>query len=117
MIYLSIKGKRLSILDDYGIEQSKLLKELGLTSLSSGLVFTCQIGGFPLGTFHVTDFNLTEGLSTLYTLNLNVVSLLPFIDFQAHLGDIASLTVKRDGQVIRTVNGLLISGMQDLVSF
>lgn len=78
MIYLSsknsTKGKRLSILDDYGIEQSKLLKELGLTSLSSGLVFTCQIGGFPLGTFHVTDFNLTEGLSTLYTLNLNVVS-------------------------------------------
>ncbi len=61
-------------MDDYGIEQSKLLKELGLTSLSSGLVFTCQIGGFPLGTFHVTDFNLTEGLSTLYTLNLNVVS-------------------------------------------
>lgn len=116
MIYLSTKnstkGKRLSILDDYGIEQSKLLKELGLTSLSSGLVFTCQIGGFPSGTFHVTDFNLTEGLSTLYALNLNVVSLLPFIDFQAHLGDIASLTVKRDGQVIRTVNGLLISGMQ-----
>ncbi|MEK2551487.1 type VI secretion system tip protein VgrG, partial [Providencia stuartii] len=78
----------------------------------SGLVFTCEIGLFPAGTFQVTDFTLTEGLSSLYHLSLNVVSLLPYIEFQTHLGQAASLTVKRDGQIVRTVNGILAGGVQ-----
>ncbi|WP_446535654.1 contractile injection system protein, VgrG/Pvc8 family [Providencia stuartii] len=75
-------------------------------------MFTCEIGLFPAGTFQVTDFTLTEGLSSLYHLSLNVVSLLPYIEFQTHLGQAASLTVKRDGQIVRTVNGILAGGVQ-----
>ncbi|MEY0435202.1 type VI secretion system Vgr family protein [Providencia huaxiensis] len=99
-------------MDSNHFAKTTLLEKIGIESLSTGLVFTCEIGGFPSGTFLVTEFTLTEGLSTLYTLNLSVVSLLPFIDFQSHLGRASSLTVKRDGQIIRTVNGLLSSGVQ-----
>ncbi|APG52581.1 type VI secretion system Vgr family protein [Providencia stuartii] len=92
--------------------QAALRSALGLTAEPSGLVFTCEIGLFPAGTFQVTDFTLTEGLSSLYHLSLNVVSLLPYIEFQTHLGQAASLTVKRDGQIVRTVNGILAGGVQ-----
>ncbi|NMT49960.1 type VI secretion system Vgr family protein [Providencia stuartii] len=92
--------------------QAALRSALGLTAEPSGLVFTCEIGLFPAGTFQVTDFTLTEGLSSLYNLSLNVVSLLPYIEFQTHLGQAASLTVKRDGQIVRTVNGILAGGVQ-----
>ncbi|MBW3103591.1 type VI secretion system tip protein VgrG, partial [Providencia stuartii] len=48
--------------------QAALRSALGLTAEPSGLVFTCEIGLFPAGTFQVTDFTLTEGLSSLYHL-------------------------------------------------
>ncbi|HGN2830454.1 TPA: type VI secretion system Vgr family protein, partial [Proteus mirabilis] len=40
------------------------------------------------------------------------VSALPFIDFQRHLGLASSLTVKRDGVLIRKVNGILAGAVQ-----
>ncbi|EJG2211369.1 TPA: type VI secretion system Vgr family protein, partial [Proteus mirabilis] len=89
-----------------------LLDALGMDSLESGLVFTCTIGGLPDDTFQVTEFNLTEGLSSLFSLSISAVSALPFIDFQRHLGLVSSLTVKRDGVLIRKVNGILAGAVQ-----
>ena len=89
-----------------------LLEALGAGSLESGLVFTCTIGGLPDSTFQVTEFNLTEGLSSLFSLSISAVSALPFIDFQQHLGVASSLTVKRDGVPVRTVNGILAGAVQ-----
>ncbi|MFN6784519.1 type VI secretion system Vgr family protein, partial [Proteus mirabilis] len=59
-----------------------------------------------------TEFNLTEGLSSLFSLSISAVSALPFIDFQRHLGLASSLTVKRDGVLIRKVNGILAGAVQ-----
>ncbi len=68
--------------------------------------------GLPDDTFQVTEFNLTEGLSSLFSLSISAVSALPFIDFQRHLGLASSLTVKRDGVLIRKVNGILAGAVQ-----
>ncbi|HAS8352721.1 TPA: type VI secretion system tip protein VgrG [Vibrio vulnificus] len=78
----------------------------------SGLVFTCKIGGLPEQTFQVTEFSLSEGLSSLFSLSISAVSALPSITFDEHLGKASSLTVTRDGVKVRTVQGLLASAEQ-----
>ncbi|NBN46024.1 type VI secretion system tip protein VgrG [Proteus sp. G2626] len=78
----------------------------------SGLVFTCQIAGLPESTFQVTEFNLNEGLSRLFSLSISAVTTLPFIDFQSLLGVASSLTVKRNGKEVRTVRGILAGAVQ-----
>ncbi len=78
----------------------------------SGLVFTCKIGRLPEQTFQVTEFSLSESLSSLFSLTISAVSLLPSITFEDHLGFAASLTVTRDGVKVRTVQGLLVSAEQ-----
>ncbi|HGY2267512.1 type VI secretion system Vgr family protein [Morganella morganii] len=78
----------------------------------SGLVFTCKIGGLPEQTFQVTEFSLSEGLSSLFSLSVSAVSVLPSITFDEHLGKASSLTVTRDGVKVRTVQGLLASAEQ-----
>ncbi len=78
----------------------------------SGLVFTCKIGRLPEQTFQVTEFSLSESLSSLFSLTISAVSLLSSITFEEHLGFAASLTVTRDGVKVRTVQGLLASAEQ-----
>ncbi|HEI8951367.1 TPA: type VI secretion system tip protein VgrG [Morganella morganii] len=78
----------------------------------SGLVFTCKIGRLPENTFQVTEFTLNEEISSLFTLSVSVVSLLPSVRFKEYLGMAASLTVTRNGTRIRTVQGLLVSAEQ-----
>ncbi|WNP30903.1 type VI secretion system tip protein TssI/VgrG [Morganella morganii] len=78
----------------------------------SGLVFTCKIGRLPENTFQVTEFTLNEEISSLFTLSVSVVSLLPSVRFKECLGMAASLTVTRNGTRIRTVQGLLASAEQ-----
>ncbi|ENZ0348539.1 type VI secretion system Vgr family protein [Morganella morganii] len=78
----------------------------------SGLVFTCKIGRLPENTFQVTEFTLNEEISSLFTLSVSVVSLLPAVRFKECLGMAASLTVTRNGTRIRTVQGLLASAEQ-----
>ncbi|EKK5378382.1 type VI secretion system Vgr family protein [Morganella morganii] len=78
----------------------------------SGLVFTCKISRLPEQTFQVTEFSLSESLSSLFSLTISAVSLLPSITFEEHLGSAASLTVTRDGVKVRTVQGLLASAEQ-----
>ncbi|UPS61441.1 type VI secretion system Vgr family protein [Providencia rettgeri] len=77
-----------------------------------GLVFTCQFKGVPPDTFAVTEFQLTEHLSELFTLSLTAVSALPSIPFDDMLGFACSLTVTRNGKPVRTVRGLLASAEQ-----
>lgn len=91
---------------------SELLDTLGKGLLHTGLVFTCQIGDLPKSTFQVTQFDLTEGLSELFTLSIHAVSEQRDIDFANQLGVASSLTVSRDGKTIRTVQGLLASAEQ-----
>ncbi|MBT0387679.1 type VI secretion system tip protein VgrG, partial [Morganella morganii subsp. morganii] len=78
----------------------------------SGLVFTCKIGRLPEQTFQVTEFSLSESLSSLFSLTISAVSQLPSITFEEHLGSAASLTVTRDSVKVRTVQGLLASAEQ-----
>ncbi|HDF2326515.1 TPA: type VI secretion system tip protein VgrG [Morganella morganii] len=78
----------------------------------SGLVFTCKIGRLPENTFQVTEFTLNEEISSLFTLSVSVVSLLPSVRFKECLGMAASLTVTRGGIKVRTVQGLLASAEQ-----
>ncbi|WP_439653085.1 type VI secretion system Vgr family protein [Providencia manganoxydans] len=85
------------------------LERLYSGEFNSGLVFTCQIRDFPDEMFQVTEFDLQEGLSELFSLSIVAVSALPDIDFQTILGRMSSLTVKRDGKKIREVQGLLAS--------
>ena len=91
---------------------SELLDTLGKGLLHTGLVFTCQIGDLPKSTFQVTQFDLNEGLSALFTLSIHAVSEQRDIDFANQLGVASSLTVSRDGKTIRTVQGLLASAEQ-----
>ncbi|MGO3686652.1 MAG: type VI secretion system tip protein TssI/VgrG, partial [Proteus vulgaris] len=91
---------------------SELLETLGKGLLHTGLVFTCQIGDLPKSTFQVTQFDLNEGLSALFTLSIHAVSEQRDIDFANQLGVASSLTVSRDGKTIRTVQGLLASAEQ-----
>ncbi|MGR6438967.1 hypothetical protein ACU42Y_09935 [Proteus mirabilis] len=79
-----------------------------MDSLESGLVFTCTIGGLPDDTFQVTEFNLTEGLSSLFSLSISAVSACPpFYPFPAP----SWLSLIINGQtrwgVDRKVNGIL----------
>ncbi|WP_318558244.1 type VI secretion system Vgr family protein [Providencia stuartii] len=90
-------------------EYKDTLARLYSGELNSGLVFTCQIRDFPDEMFQVTEFDLQEGLSELFSLSIVAVSALPDIDFQTILGRMSSLTVKRDGKKIREVQGLLAS--------
>lgn len=91
---------------------SELLDTLGKGLLHTGLVFTCQIGDLPKSTFQVTQFDLNEGLSELFTLSIHAVSEQRDIDFANQLGVASSLTVSRDGKTLRTVQGLLASAEQ-----
>ncbi|MCW2256785.1 uncharacterized protein involved in type VI secretion and phage assembly [Providencia alcalifaciens] len=77
--------------------------------LYSGLVFTCQIGGLPPETFQVTQFDLHEGLSELFTLTIQAVSALPEIDFSTIRGCASSITIMREGIVTRCIQGILAS--------
>ncbi|MHC5951214.1 type VI secretion system Vgr family protein [Providencia hangzhouensis] len=90
----------------------QLLERIMSGEMGTGLVFTCTIGGLPENTFQVTQFDLQEGLSQLFSLSIQAVSPLPEIDFQTVLGVASSLTVKRDGKILRTVQGILAGAEQ-----
>lgn len=72
-------------------------------------MFTCQIGGLPAETFQVTQFDLHEGLSELFTLTIQAVSALPEIDFSTIRGCASSITIMREGIVTRCIQGILAS--------
>lgn len=75
----------------------------------TGLYFSCQIGDTPDDTFEVAEFTLNEGLSTLFTLSLTLMSKQRDIDTNAQLLQKGSLTVKLDDEEQRTVAGVIES--------
>ncbi|HHQ6575731.1 TPA: type VI secretion system tip protein TssI/VgrG [Serratia fonticola] len=75
----------------------------------TGLYFSCQIGDTPDNTFEVVEFTLNEGLSTLFTLSLTLMSKQRDIDTDAQLLQKGSLTVKLDDEEQRTVAGVIES--------
>lgn len=93
-------------------QHRQLIEKILSGDMQSGLVFTCQIGGLPEETFQVTQFDLQEGISQLFTLSIQAVSPLSEIDFNDVLGMASSLTVKRDGHILRTVQGILAAAEQ-----
>ncbi|MEX9762186.1 type VI secretion system Vgr family protein [Proteus mirabilis] len=93
-------------------QHRQLIEKILSGDMQSGLVFTCQIGGLPEETFQVTQFDLQEGISQIFTLSIQAVSPLSEIDFNDVLGMASSLTVKRDGHILRTVQGILAAAEQ-----
>ncbi|HEI7949904.1 TPA: type VI secretion system tip protein VgrG [Proteus mirabilis] len=93
-------------------QHRQLIEKILSGDMQSGLVFTCQIGGLPEETFQVTQFDLQEGISQLFTLSIQAISPLSEIDFNDVLGMASSLTVKRDGHILRTVQGILAAAEQ-----
>ncbi|ERK10986.1 VgrG protein [Serratia fonticola AU-P3(3)] len=75
---------------------------------ATGLRFTLNIGCLELETFVVVSFTLHEQFSTPFVLELEVASANPCIEFGAILDRTATLTIWRDTEVQRIVNGIVI---------
>ncbi|HHQ4308442.1 TPA: type VI secretion system tip protein TssI/VgrG [Serratia fonticola] len=76
---------------------------------ASGLRFTLSVGELPLKTFVVAGFTLHEQFSTLFTLELEVASASPSVEFRSILDNTATLTIWRETEVQRIVNGIVTS--------
>jgi len=74
---------------------------------STGLQFTVSIGSLPESTFAVVDFELDEALSRPFALSLNLASHLPGIDFGQVLDQPCELKVWYEGQLQRSVSGIV----------
>lgn len=77
--------------------------------MDSGLFFSSQLGELPPDTFDVAGFTLEEGLSTLFTLTVNLVSTRSDIELEAQLLQPGALTVTVSGKEQRTIPGLIAS--------
>ncbi|CAM4151603.1 type VI secretion system tip protein VgrG [Serratia sp. arafor3] len=76
---------------------------------TSGLQFTLSTANLPPQTFVVVDFSLTETLSSPFILNVGLASADPSIDFAAVLDEDATLVIKREGVVQRSITGMVAS--------
>ena len=74
---------------------------------STGLQFTVSIGSLPESTFAVVDFELDEALNRPFALSLNLASHLPGIDFGEVLDQPCELKVWYEGQLQRSVSGIV----------
>ncbi|HHQ6580586.1 TPA: type VI secretion system tip protein VgrG [Serratia fonticola] len=75
----------------------------------SGLQFTLFTANLPPQTFVVVDFSLTEMLSSPFVLNVGLASADPAIDFAAVLDEDATLEIKREGVLQRSITGMVAS--------
>lgn len=75
----------------------------------SGLQFTLTAVGLPPQTFVVSDFSMTEMLSSPFVLNVGLASADPAIDFSAVLDEDATLFVWREGVLQRSITGMVAS--------
>ncbi|MEI7169633.1 type VI secretion system tip protein TssI/VgrG, partial [Pectobacterium parmentieri] len=76
---------------------------------ASGLRFTLSVGGLPPETLVVSGFTLHEQFSTPFTLELEAASANPNIEFRSILDNNATLTIWREAEVQRIVNGIVTS--------
>ncbi|WP_422528457.1 type VI secretion system Vgr family protein [Serratia fonticola] len=76
---------------------------------ASGLRFTLSVGNLPPKTFVVAGFTLHEQFSAPFTLELEVASASPNVEFRSILDNTATLTIWRETEVQRIVNGIVTS--------
>ncbi|MGF6190756.1 type VI secretion system tip protein TssI/VgrG [Serratia sp. 2723] len=76
---------------------------------ATGLRFTLNVGDLPAETFVVSGFTLHEQFSSLFTLELDAASAKPCVEFRSVLDNVATLTIWRDTEVQRIVNGIVTS--------
>jgi type VI secretion system secreted protein VgrG len=76
---------------------------------ASGLRFTLSVGSLPPETFVVSGFTLHEQFSTLFTLELDVASAISSLAFRSILDNSATLTIWRETEKLRSVNGIVTS--------
>lgn len=72
-----------------------------------GLSFACEVGDGTLADFSVVKFTLEESLSTLFTLQLHVVSRCPLKDNTELLLKKVAFTVYLNGQPQRVIHGII----------
>ncbi|WP_058913355.1 type VI secretion system tip protein VgrG [Entomohabitans teleogrylli] len=80
---------------------------------ASGLRFTLNINGLPADTFAVTAFTLHEHYSTPFQLDIEATGFTSGVTFASLLDNNATLTVWRNMQVQRVVNGIISDVQQN----
>ena len=91
----------------------------GLSSISSflnkstsGLQFTLQAGSLPPNTFKVVSFEYREAYSTPFEINLLLSSPQSAVNFSDVLDNQATLSIWRNGELLRSVSGMVSSFAQ-----
>ncbi len=76
--------------------------------MSTGLRFTLEVDGLPPDAFAVVSFHLNQSLSSLFSLDLSLVSQqFLFLEFQQILDKMAYLTIWQGDDVQRRVKGVV----------
>ncbi|MGP4845374.1 type VI secretion system Vgr family protein, partial [Marinobacter sp. 1Y8] len=73
----------------------------------TGLQFTARLGSLPEDTFAVVEFELTESLSDLFHLTLDLASAFDDLAVTDVLDQDAELVVWQDGEVLRRFHGVV----------
>ena len=88
----------------------------GLSSISSflnkspsGLQFTLQAGSLPPNTFKVVSFEYREAYSTPFEISLLLSSPQSAVNFSDVLDNQATLSIWRNGELLRSVSGMVSS--------
>lgn len=82
---------------------------LGMSKQASGLRFTLSVGNLPADAFVVAGFTLHEQFSSPFALELEVASAKPSVEFRSILDNTATLTIWRETEVQRVINGIVTS--------
>lgn len=90
---------------------------LGGIKQPSGLQFTLTASGLPEQTLVVVDFSLSEGLSSPFVLHVGLASADPAIAFDAVLDEAATLFIWREGELQRSITGMVSSFEQGDTGF
>ncbi|WP_245208645.1 contractile injection system protein, VgrG/Pvc8 family [Serratia fonticola] len=86
-----------------------------MSKQASGLRFTLSVGKLPADAFVVVGFTLHEQFSSPLALELEVASAKPSVEFRSILDNTATLTIWRETEVQRVVNGIVTSMMPDFI--
>ncbi|MFP2423149.1 type VI secretion system tip protein TssI/VgrG [Pseudescherichia vulneris] len=85
--------------------------------INNGLYFTLNVKDLPRETFSVVGFTLQEQYSALFSLELELASAIPAVDFGKVLDKDITLMVWRDAVMQRAVNGIVVSMEQGDTGF
>lgn len=80
-----------------------------MSKKASGLRFTLSVGKLPADAFVVVGFTLHEQFSSPFALELEVASAKPSVEFRSLLDSNATLTIWRETEVQRVLNGIVTS--------